>query len=229
MHTPPTDQLECSAILFDLDGVLVDSTECIEDTWQSWAKEVGLDPSAVVKVAHGRRAIETIRLMAPLVDAAEVAARLATHESSATEGVHEVPGARSLLAGLPATRWAVVTSAVRAVANYRLRLAHLPTPRVMVCADDVANGKPNAEGYRLAARQLGCAPKDCVVVEDAPAGLEAARSAGMRAIAIASTHSDEMLSNATIVVREFTALVVKVKVHMDTVRLVIEIRDDLSS
>lgn len=229
MQTPSTAQLECRAILFDLDGVIVDSMKCIENTWRTWAKGEGLDPSAVVHAAHGRRAIETIQLMAPLLDATEVAAKLAAHEASATEGVCEVPGARALLTGLPPTGWAVVTSAVRAVANHRLRLARLPMPGVMVCADDVANGKPNAEGYRSAARQLGCASEDCIVVEDAPAGLVAAKSAGMRAIAITTTHSRQEMSDAALIVPGIADLTVQLHHREDGTRLRIDVHCELRS
>lgn len=193
-------QLECNAILFDLDGVLVDSTKCVEDTWHTWANRNGLDPLVVIRTAHGRRAIEAIRIMAPQLDAEEEAATLAAHESSATEGVFEVTGARALLNKLPPTAWALVTSAVRAVANHRMRLAQLPTPCVMVCADDVEHGKPNPEGYLAAATHLGYAAEDCIVVEDAPAGLTAANSAGMRAIAVTTTHSRHALSSAALIV-----------------------------
>jgi mannitol-1-/sugar-/sorbitol-6-phosphatase len=227
MRTSPTAQFECSAILFDLDGVLVDSTKCIEDTWRTWAKGEGLDPFAVVQAAHGRRAIETIQLMAPLLDAIEVAAKLAAHEASATEGVCEVPGARALLDKLPPTGWAVVTSAIRAVANHRLRLARLPMPCVMVCAEDVANGKPNAEGYLSAATQLGCTPEDCIVVEDAPAGLTAARSAGMRAIAITTTHSRQEMSDAALIVPGIADLTVHLHHRDHGTRLQIDICREL--
>ena len=229
MQTPPTAQLECDAILFDLDGVLVDSTKCIENTWRTWAKGKGLDPLAVVQAAHGRRAIETIRLMAPLLDATQEAAKLAAHESSATEGVREVPGARALLNELPPTGWAVVTSAVRAVANHRLRLAQLPTPRVMVCADDVANGKPNAEGYLSAATQLGYAPEDCIVVEDAPAGLAAANFAGMRAIAVTTTHSRQDMGDAALIVPVLADLTVQVHHRDGGTSLQINVRREVRS
>lgn len=216
--------LACEAILFDLDGVLVDSAQCIEGTWVAWARRLGLEPSAVLRIAHGRRAIETVRLMAPQLDAATEAATLAACEASAAEGVLEVSGARALLEAVPPSRWAIVTSAVRAVAVHRLQLARLPVPRVMLCADDVAHGKPNAEGYLTAAAKLGYAPADCVVIEDAPAGLTAARSAGMRAVAIATTHSEEEMCDATIIVPVLAALVVEVQHRDNGTRIRIETR-----
>lgn len=198
MPSSPTT-LACEALLFDLDGVLVDSTACVESTWRGWAVRHGLDADAIVLMAHGRRAVDTMRLAAPQLDharlEAEVAA-LAAHEASETAGVREVPGAAALLRSLPPGRWAVVTSGVRAVAEHRLRHVGLPVPTVMVCADEVEHGKPHPEGYLAAATRLGIAPAACLVVEDAPAGLAAAHAAGMRALAVATTHPPAALGDA---------------------------------
>ena len=218
---------ECEAILFDLDGVLVDSTQCIEGTWTAWAHRLGLDPSVLLRAAHGRRARETVRLMAPQLDAVSEAARLAAYEASAVEGVFEVSGARALLEHLPPSRWAIVTSAVRAVAEHRLRFARLPRPRVMICADDVVHGKPSADGYLAAAAKLDYAAADCVVIEDAPAGLAAAKSAEMRAIGITATHSEHEMMDATIIVPDLAALVVEAQHGDDDTRLQIKIRRTL--
>ena len=145
MHSP-AGSLICAALLFDLDGVLVDSTTCVEHTWRRWAAQHGLDAGAILRLAHGRRALETVQRAAPhLADtevAAEVAA-LAALEARETAGVLEVPGAAALLRALPPERWAVVTSGVRAVAEHRLRHVGLPVPPIMVCADEVAHGKPH--------------------------------------------------------------------------------------
>ncbi|HET7564571.1 MAG TPA: HAD-IA family hydrolase [Gemmatimonadaceae bacterium] len=196
----PVPTFDCAAILFDLDGVLVDSAECVERTWRHWAETHGLDPTAVIRAAHGRRTIETLRVVAPQLDSAAEAAQLAACESTETDGVYEVPGARSLLASLAPNAWAVVTSGIRAVAELRMRHTRLPYPAVLVCADEVAHGKPNPEGYLTAARRLGAAPERCLVVEDAPPGIEAARAAGMRAIGILGTYEREALSQADAVV-----------------------------
>lgn len=196
----PVPPFDCEAILFDLDGVLVDSAECVERTWRHWAETHGLDPAAVIHTAHGRRTIETLRLVAPQLDPAAEAAHLAARESTETDGVYEVPGARSLLASLAPNAWAIVTSGIRAVAELRMRYTGLPYPAVLVCADEVAHGKPNPEGYLTAARRLGAAPERCVVVEDAPPGIEAARAAGMRAIGILGTCERDALAQADAVV-----------------------------
>ena len=173
-------RFECSAVVFDLDGVLVDSTAYVEQQWRRWASARGLRPEPFLRVCHGRRALETIRMAAPDLDAeAEV------------QGVRSGGGGRDRPDGTAARRgaparhasrsgsWAVATSGVRRIATARLRRAGLPVPPVLVCAEDVTRGKPSPDAYLLAARELGVSPPDCLVVEDAPAGVQAARAAGM--------------------------------------------------
>ena len=191
--------LTCKALLFDLDGVLVDSAECVEGTWRRWALANQLDPDEVISVAHGRRTIETVRLVAPHLAAEDEVARLAAGESIRTEGVHEIPGARELLASIPGP-WGVVTSGIRSVATLRLRHTRLPAPPVLVCADEITAGKPDPEGYLTAAAQLQVNPGDCIVVEDALPGIEAARRAGMRTIAVLGTHPPGELLGAEVIV-----------------------------
>ena len=197
-----------TTILFDLDGVLVDSTECVERSWRTWATRRGLDPGRVMQVAHGRRTIETVALVAPHLSLAEEVAALEGVEAHTTDGVYEIPGARELLERLPSDAWAVVTSGVRAVATLRIRHTGLPMPRVLVCADEIHRGKPDPEGYLNAAARLGRAPADCVVIEDTPPGLEAARAAGMRSIGIAGTYPASALI-ADLVVPSLTSLPVE--------------------
>jgi len=194
-----------TTILFDLDGVLVDSTECVERSWRTWAVRRGLDPERVMQVAHGRRTIETVALVAPHLSLADEVAALEGVEAQTTEGVYEIPGARELLERLPGDAWAIVTSGVRAVATLRIRHTGLPMPRVLVCADEINRGKPDPEGYLSAAARLGRAPADCVVIEDTPPGLEAARAAGMRSIGVAGTYPASALI-ADLVVPSLTGL-----------------------
>ena len=194
------------AILFDLDGVLVDSARCVERTWRQWAARHGLDPDAIVAVAHGRRTLETIPEVAPHLDVAAEVAALEAIESTTTDGVYEIPGARELLEQLPPDRWAIVTSGARSVATLRIRHTGLPMPRVLVCADEITHGKPHPEGYLTAAARLGILPDDCVVIEDAPAGVDAARAAGMRSIGIAGTFPAEALARADLVIPNLAAL-----------------------
>jgi mannitol-1-/sugar-/sorbitol-6-phosphatase len=198
----------CRAILFDLDGVLVDSAECVEKTWREWARRHHLDPDRVIALAHGRRAIETVRLIAPDLSADAELAELAASEATTAEGVYEITGARELLERLPASGWGVVTSGIRSVAEFRLRYTRLPLPAVMICADEITRGKPDPEGYLTAAARLGRSAPDCVVIEDTPAGIESAHGAGMRVVAIATTYPLERLAAADAVVERLTHLTV---------------------
>jgi sugar-phosphatase len=196
----------CDAILFDLDGVLVDSHECVERTWRLWAAEQHLDPELVLREAHGRRTYETIARVAPHLDAAAEGARIAASETGETRGLYEIAGARELLASLPARSWAIVTSGIRSVAETRIRHMRLPSPTVLVPADEISHGKPHPEGYLTAARHLAIEPARCVVVEDAPPGLDAARAAGMRAIGVLGTFPPDALAAADVVVSSVAAL-----------------------
>ena len=196
----------CQAILFDLDGVLVDSAECVERTWRNWANNHRLNPEHVIAFAHGRRTIETVRLVAPGLNAEAEVAELEAGEAMKTDGIYEIESARDLIERLPLGTWAVVTSGVRAVAEFRLRHTRLPIPSIMICANEIARGKPDPEGYLAAAARLGNAPADCIVIEDAPSGIAAAGAAGMRVIAIASTYPREQLTGADAVVERLSEL-----------------------
>jgi sugar-phosphatase len=194
-------QLECEAILFDLDGVLIDSTSCITRHWEEWTRQHDLEMAAVMQVAHGLRTVETMRLVAPHLDAEKEAERFTAVEVVDTEGVVAIEGALPLLRGLPKGVWAIVTSGSNELAMARLRRAGLPIPRILVSGDDVRQGKPAPEPYLVGAKRLGKAVERCVVIEDAPAGIEAARAAGMRVIGITTTHSWEELECAVVVDR----------------------------
>src|SRR5262249_24425822 len=191
----------CSAILFDLDGVLVDSTPSVSRQWRLWAKENNVDAEKVVQTAHGLRTIEVVRLLAPHLDAEAEVQRIERREAADTDGVTVMPGATELVKSLPRDRWGVVTSGTRHLATSRLRLAKLPLPEVLVSADDVAKGKPDPEPYLRGAQLLGVNPSECLVIEDAPAGIRAAHAGGMRAIALTSTYSASALNEADTVVR----------------------------
>lgn len=195
-ETSPIPSARCRAILFDLDGVLVDSRKCVELVWHAWAAERGLDPAPFLKVAHGRRISDTMRLVRPDLDAVAEARVLDAMEEVETWGLSPVPGAAELVARLSDMQWAVVTSGSRAVATLRLRTVGLPIPPVFVTADDVQRGKPDPEGYLLAARRLGVESADCVVIEDSPTGLAAGKAAGMRVIAVLTTHAPAALADA---------------------------------
>ncbi len=190
----------CDAVLFDLDGVLVDSLECVERHWRRWAAQHHVDWTTIVEVAPGRRTVETIALVAPHLNAEAEASRLSVDEATDTDGVRTVDGASELLAALPEGCWAVVTSGNSATATSRLRVTGLPIPAVLVTADDVVRGKPDPEPYRIAAERLGVMATNCLVLEDSPTGVAAGRAAAMRVIGVASTHRPEDLAEADAVV-----------------------------
>jgi len=196
----------CSAILFDLDGVLVDSTGSVSRQWARWAEEHNIDPQKVVEMAHGVRTIEIVRRLAPHVDAEEEVKRLEKREAEDHEGVSVMPGATELLKSIPGGQWCVVTSGTRYLATSRLRLANLPSPRVLVSADDVSKGKPDPEPYLMGARLLGMNPADCLVIEDAPAGIVAAHAGGMKVIGITSTYPVSALAGADVVIQKLAQI-----------------------
>jgi sugar-phosphatase len=197
---------ECEAILFDLDGVLVDSTAVVVRTWREWAEERGLDAGRILEVAHGRRAAETVRLFAPDLDADSEARELERIEVNDLDGVLEIEGARELLSSLPADGWTVVTSGTKVLASSRMEHVGLPLPERFVSADDVENGKPHPEAYLRGAEILGVCPEACVVVEDAPSGVNSARSAGMRVIAVGTTYREDELREADVVVASLAGI-----------------------
>ncbi len=201
----------CQAILFDLDGVLVDSTPCVTRVWSSWARQHGLDAERVVHIAHGQRTIETVRKVAPHLDAQLEANRIEQMEVDDTEGLRVLPGAKELLAKLPPERYTIVTSGTRRLATKRLQVAGLPVPVTMITADDVTRGKPDPEPYLAGARSLRFEPKDCVVFEDAPSGIRAAIAAGMTAVGVLTTFDAEELAAAGVIIEALRDVDAKVQ------------------
>lgn len=199
----------CSAILFDLDGVLVDSTLAVDHEWRRWAQRKGVDGDAIMAIAHGVRTIEVIRRVAPHLDAAAEAWEIENEEAGDQEGVTVMPGSAALVRSIPEGRWGVVTSGSRLLAGARLRFCGLPVPRVLITADDVTNGKPDPEPYLKGADQFGLKPADCLVIEDAPAGIQSARGGGFRVVAISSTYPANVLHNADAVIANLAQVKVK--------------------
>lgn len=192
----------CAAILFDLDGVLCDSTRQVDREWREWAARKGVNGDAVMAIAHGVRTIEVIRRVAPHLDAESEAAAIENHEAQDQTGVTVMPGALELVQSIPEGRWGVVTSGSRLLAQNRLRHCGLPVPDVLVTSDDVTNGKPHPEPYLKGAEQLGFRPAECLVIEDAPAGIQSARAGGMKVIGMASTYAVAKLAEADAVVQK---------------------------
>ncbi len=198
------------AILFDLDGVLVDSTPCAGRIWRGWAREQGFDPERMVQMAHGRPTIETVRMVAPQLDAKFETDKIEEREVNDVDGLKALPGARELLTSLPLERYAIVTSGSRRLATARLRAAGLPVPDRMITADDITHGKPNPEPYLKGARLLGYQPEACVVFEDAPAGIRAAKTAGMTVISFPTTYPLDALSEADCVAESLGSVHVEI-------------------
>ena len=190
----------CSAILFDLDGVLCDSTKAVDREWREWAMRKGVDGDAIMAIAHGVRSMEVIRRVAPHLDAEAEAAAIENHEAHDQHGVTVMPGAAELVRSIPEGRWGVVTSGSRLLAGNRLIYCGLPVPEVLVTSDDVVSGKPDPEPYLTGAERLGLRPEDCLVIEDAPAGIQSARAGGMKVIGITSTYAADSLKQAEVVI-----------------------------
>lgn len=212
----------CDAILFDLDGVLVDSTHVVERQWRQWAMRKQIDIGAVMAISHGRRALEIIQAVAPHLDSLTEAADLAAAEAADTDGLAVYDGAYHLLTTLPAGHWAVATSGTRAVASARLAHAGLPLPAVFVTADDVPRGKPSPDPYLQAAAGLGLPAQRCIVIEDAPAGISAGLAAGARVIAVTTTHNPTELTHATTVISKLSDLHITVN-HNGEGRLCVQV------
>ncbi|MEZ0157454.1 HAD family hydrolase [Streptomyces althioticus] len=199
--------IHARALLFDNDGTLVSSLASVNRCWTRWAVEYGLTAEDFARIElHGRPAAEIAADLLPAHVVPQAVARIEDLEVEdvADGGVSLLPGTKEFLTGLPAERWAVVTSATRRLAEARLGAAGI-LPKTLVAADDITRGKPDPEPYLLAARMLGVDPADCVVFEDAPAGLQAGRAAGMTTVALATTHRAEELT-ADLVVSDLSAL-----------------------
>jgi sugar-phosphatase len=201
--------LICSAILFDLDGVLVDSTRSVDRQWRAWAREHGIDEQKVIDIAHGVRTIEVIRRVAPHIDSEAEVQRLEDREAHDHEGVFVMPGAVELVRSISEGRWGVVTSGTRKLAVSRLEWAGLPVPQVLVTADDVTHGKPHPEPYLRGAGLLATKPADCLVIEDAPAGIQSAQAGGMKVIGLTSTYAASHLQQADAVVTKLAQVQVR--------------------
>ncbi|MDG4898091.1 HAD-IA family hydrolase [Mesorhizobium sp. WSM4976] len=178
-----------AAFLFDMDGTVLNSIAAAERVWTKWAGRHGLDVATFLPTIHGKRAIETIGgLMLPGVDAVAEADALLKAEADDLEGIIPIPGAVAFLESLPPERWTIVTSAPRELALLRIEAAGIPVPAMMVTAEDVTRGKPAPDCFLLAAKRLGVEARDCLVFEDAPAGIAAGEASGASVMVIGATH-----------------------------------------
>ena len=202
-------ELPAAALLFDLDGVLIDSRAVLLSHWQAFAGWYGLDPEPLLASVHGVRATDVVTSALPGASPDELLAAVRRHaelELADTEGIVALPGADEVLSALDDADWAVVTAGTSDVACARMRAAGLTIPKVLVSASDVQAGKPDPEGYLTAARRLSSRPGDCVVIEDAPVGITAGRAAGATVLGLATTHQRDELIDADLVVEDLTAV-----------------------
>ena len=180
-------EVSCAALLFDLDGVLINSTPAVARVWRQWAIERGFNPDEVVARAHGRPSLTTVREYLPHADHEAENREVERREIADLEGVVPLPGAAELLASLPDDRWTIVTSCTRPLAEVRIKAAGLPLPRKLITSNDIKRGKPDPEPFLKGASVLGVPAAQCIVLEDVPAGVRAGKSAGAKVIAFTTT------------------------------------------
>jgi mannitol-1-/sugar-/sorbitol-6-phosphatase len=211
-----------SAVLFDLDGVLVESREATERVWVDWALENGIDEVALRSAMHGVRSGDVVRTLRPDLDAVAEAERIERRQAEDVDGLRAIPGAAAALGALKEERVAVVTSGTRPLALARLAAVGIEPPAVIVFADDVTRGKPDPEGYLTAARRLGADPAEALVVEDAPPGIEAAKAARAATVAVTSTHTAEELAAADVVIESLEELPALLAARFDAAAVLVE-------
>jgi len=192
-------------MVFDLDGVLVDTMPSIRAAWTRWALARDLAPSEVLASIH-MTGVELVRRFAPDVDPLEEVRRISAGQARSETVLARFEGSLELLEGLPLDAWGIVTSARREPAIRHLTMAGLPIPRVLITAEETPRGKPDPAGYRLAAERLGAAPGDCLALEDSPGGIRAARDAGMISIGVTNTHQASALHEAHALITSLTDL-----------------------
>lgn len=215
-------EIRCKAILFDMDGTLVDSTAIVERAWGNWAARHNLSLPDILAYSHGRPTMSTLERFRPGHDHTSDLEELAQFEETETSGILAVPGAAEILDVMQKQNhpWALVTSAWRKLAETRVLAAGLPLPTVIVPIDEIQNGKPDPEGFLHAAAQLDVAPRDCVVFEDTRPGIDAGLRAGMQVIALLTTCPPEQLNHKPLI-RDFR----DVQIHLEGEFLKIQLTD----
>jgi sugar-phosphatase len=212
--------VSCKAVLFDMDGTLVDSTQVVELAWGLWAARHGLPVQRVLSFSHGRPTIATMEHFFPARDHTEELKEMECHEETQLEGIVAVPGAAQLVHALQNHPWGIVTSAWRTLAKVRILAAGLPLPDVIVPVDEIRNGKPDPEGFLHAAERLGVAPEECLVFEDTRPGIEAGLNAGMQVVGLLTTVPAERLRHRPLI-RDFR----DVTIERDGDGLKVKLRD----
>ena len=202
--------VRCKAVLFDMDGTLVDSTQVVERIWASWAARHNIPLGEVLSFSHGRPTIATLEHFLPGRDHSKELEELGGLEETQTEGILAIPGAADVVHALQTQNrpWAVVTSAWRRLAETRVVGAGLPLPTVIVPIDEIRKGKPDPEGFLRAAAQLGVAPEECIVFEDTRPGIDAGLSAGMQVVGLLTTCLPQQLRHRPLI-RDFRNVTIR--------------------
>lgn len=203
--------VQAKGVLFDMDGVLVSSIGSVNRCWRRWAEIYEVPGAGTFQIPHGTRAIDVVKQLRPDIDPVEGLRVIEDMEIEDTADLTVLPGARELLASLPLERWAIVTSATRRLLLGRLEVAGLPVPERIISGDMVKRGKPDPEPYRRGAELVGFRPEECVVVEDAPAGVGAGKAAGCRVLAVLGTHEADQLRAADWITMSLTEVAVEVR------------------
>jgi mannitol-1-/sugar-/sorbitol-6-phosphatase len=198
MATTPhvSSSFHVRGILFDMDGVLINSTAADERSWRRWARFHGMEESFSVHSTHGIRSVDVVRALRPDLDPLVEARRLEEFDAEDLKGIFVLPGTQQLIASLPAGTWTIATSASERLMRRRLHSVGISIPRQVITADQVNRGKPHPEPFENGARILGLAPSDCLVIEDAPSGIEAGKAAGCKVLAVLSSHEASELAFA---------------------------------
>lgn len=212
--------LTCKAVLFDMDGTLVDSTRIVVRAWDRWARRHGIPLDALLEFSHGRPTVATMEHFLPGRDHAEALGEMARYEETEFEGIVAVPGAAHVIEALRDHPWAIVTSAWRTLAEARVAAAGLPLPPVIVPVDEIRNGKPHPEGFLRAAERLGIPAHECLVFEDTRPGIEAGVAAGMQVVGLLTTVAADRLRHRPLI-RDFR----DVTIRPDGNRLCVTIAD----
>src|SRR5271154_2577205 len=211
-------KIQVRGVLFDMDGVLVSSLGSVERSWTRWAERHGVDPAVAIRTAHGRRAIESVRLLRPDLNDEQELRYIEDLEVEDKEGLEMLTGVKPILEALPEKYWTVVTSATERLARARMADGGIPVPARIVTADMVTRGKPDPEPYRRGAELLGLKPEECLVIEDSASGATAGHAAGCKVLATLFSHSLASLSAADWIVKSLE------DVHVRVVNDLIEIQ-----
>lgn len=195
-------QINCAAILSDLDGTLIDSQRCVDLAWETWSRRHNLNPDQIKVAVHGMRTADSLPMIAPHLHLPTEMKALEDLECGCVEGLVAIEGAHELSAAIPKASWAIVTSGSTRLANHRLMSVGLTMPKLLVTADDVTEGKPSPQAYLKGAAALGVDPTKCVVFEDSPNGIKAAKAAGATVIAVGVSRGEHDISAADYVIHD---------------------------